>query len=275
MCSEDQLIDSHIQMPKVMLKRFHNKNHSFFYYDVEHKYIATHGRADSLNTEYGYYSIQIEHYLGENIETPLGKVLAYLDKIDFSQDEITVEEDFDDKKIDHIVKDFAYSLMARDPTMFKEMQNNLIHGQFAAMFNQREHNQFVRAQHDFVAQHGFEIGKKNSMFSDHIVTFMLNQTEIPFVLPISGLYAFQLNGHICVNLPISSILSLCLVHNDDAESLIRDGKRLMYLVKEPETITFFNEMAFRRQVGTGLGYVVCPAREELDRLKMKFVDERV
>lgn len=65
-------VNSHIQMPKEMIKRFHNEYNLCCYYNVEGNFIGTKGPAESLNTEWGYYSVDAEHYLRDTIEPPFG-----------------------------------------------------------------------------------------------------------------------------------------------------------------------------------------------------------
>lgn len=252
MQTENQNVQSHIQMPKLLLKQFHNQSSHFYYYDITKKYIGTRGSANSLNTEYGYYSIQTEHYLRDRVETSFGKVLATIRTIDFKQDTISIDSSFKP-----IVMDFIFSLIARDPILQRELQKNSIYAQFLP----------IRVQHDFAATHGVDIGRKNNMFADYILTFIVNQTNIPFVLPIGGLYNYSLNGHSCVNLPISPQLALCLVHKDYAERLIHKETISMFSTDISDTIMCMNNVAFKAQVERDWGYVVCPEREELDRLK--------
>ena len=100
-------IDSHIQMPKCILKRFENPNfNSFYSYDVREDFIKKNGHASSTNTELGYYSTTVEQHLNQSIETPFSKALSALDEIDFDQPTISIETTHLDA-----IKEFAYSLI--------------------------------------------------------------------------------------------------------------------------------------------------------------------
>ena len=59
-------MDSHIQMPKFMLRRFENEQHELLYYDVETNVIAK-GFPKSINTEEDYYSDVMESILNREI----------------------------------------------------------------------------------------------------------------------------------------------------------------------------------------------------------------
>ena len=53
--TEPSNVNSHIQMPKLLLRRFHNDKTRFCYYDVKGRFIGTKGTAESTNTEFGYW----------------------------------------------------------------------------------------------------------------------------------------------------------------------------------------------------------------------------
>lgn len=48
-------INSHIQMPKCVLRNFADEKQTLFYFDFQKNAVKL-GRAASLNTELGYYS---------------------------------------------------------------------------------------------------------------------------------------------------------------------------------------------------------------------------
>ena len=248
----EQLVDSHIQMPKLLLKRFHNDNKKFFYYDVQKGFIGTNGSAKSINTEYGYYSLSTEHFLRDYIEAPFGRIVKHIENINFSQDYFRMTPDFQE-----VTMNFVYALIARDPDTSGEMNRNSVFLQFLP----------ARTRHDIAARNGIAFAKKKKLFSEYILTFMVNSTEIPFILPLMGLYSYGINGHSIINLPISPKVALCLVHKDYAERLIRDdGTISMFMVDNPEQLKKMNAFAFAAQKRHNWGCVICPQRDELDRL---------
>lgn len=252
------LVNSHIQMPQLLLKRFHNDYNRFFYYDVQKDIIGTNGTSKSVNTEYGYYSPSTEHFLRDYIETPFGRIITYIEKIDFRQDSFCMTADFEE-----ITRNFIYALLARDPEMVGEINKNSVFLQFLP----------ARTRHDIAARNGIAFAKKNNIFGEYILTFMVNCTEIPFVLPLMGLYSYSMNGHSVLNLPISQTKALCLVHKDYAERLIHgNGTISMFMIDNPEQLKKINTFAFAAQKRRNWGCVICPQREELDRLKTLGVD---
>ncbi len=250
---KEKLVNSHIQMPKLLLRRFHNENKRFFYYDVQKNFIGTNGTAKSTNTERGYYSSSTEAFLCGDIETPFAKIVTHVENIDFSQNRFCLTDDFEET-----TRNFIYSLLARDPETVQETNKNSVFFQFLS----------TRERHDLAVINGIAFAKDNALFSEYILTFMVNCTETPFVLPLMGVYSYGLNGHSIINLPISPATALCLVHKDYTERLLhKDGTISMFMVENPEQIKKMNTFAFTAQKRRNWGCVICPQREELDRLK--------
>lgn len=247
------MVKSHIQMPKVLLKRFHNANNQFFYFDVRKRVIGSNGNARSINTALGYYSQAIENFLRDNIETPLGILLKYIDENGIDGETFSIGA-----IMPSVVKVFVYSLIARGPDLNHRMSGE-------PDFWQDLPSQF---QHDYIAKRGIELQAKSNIFSGYIVTFMINRTNVPFVLSMDGIYGFTLNGHEVVNLPISPHMAVSLVNKSYENRILNeDGSFNMFEIHENEKIEFMNGRAFSTQLKREWGYVVCPERDELDRLK--------
>ena len=243
-------IQSHIQMPKLLLKRFHNENNRFYYYDVAGKFIGNKGTAESTNTEFGYYSVDTENYLSDNIETPFGKILAYIDSLDFTQEYFAMPFDFEQS-----TRAFIYSLLSRDPAMVSTVNKHSVFLQFLPK----------QSRNDFTAIIGILQAKQNDPFAEYFLTFMVNHTEVPF--PIAGLYSYSINGHSIINLPISPNIAICLVHKGYAKHLMHDnGMVSMFMVELPVKIIQMNIWAFISQKKRNWGRIICPSREELARL---------
>ncbi|MBO5867687.1 MAG: DUF4238 domain-containing protein [Oscillospiraceae bacterium] len=248
-----RLVKSHIQMPKEVLKRFHDEKIRFYYYDVKGGFVGSNGRAASTNSEQGYYSQSIENALNEYVETPLGNALKHIEKIDLSQGYLCITGE-----IENTIKNFIYALMARDPALVEKMDS---HSAFLQFLPDRE-------KHDIAVVEGMAFLKQNEFLSDYKLTIMVNTTEIPFVLPLVGIYCYGVSGPEMINLPISPYKALCLVRNDCAEPLIDDeGKIQLIVVHNPEQLRKMNTFAFVRQNKCNWGRVICSQKEELDRLK--------
>lgn len=252
------MINSHIQMPRVLLKRFHNSNQHFFYYDVEKRIIGNGGTAKSTNTALDYYSKPIEDYFRDNIETPFGNMLTYIEKTGIHGDTFSISAN-----AGQIIKNFICALVARGPNFSQQMNSE-------KDFWQAFPPQF---QHDFIAKTGLRIAIEQDIFSDYIVTFMINNTPIPFVLSMDGIYNYVINGHQVINLPLLPFVTASLIHKSYASRVIRtDGSISMFDISRPDDIMLMNDCAFSSQIKRNWGYVVCHEENELSRLKSKFID---
>ena len=69
-------MNSHKLLPKCILKNFSN-NGRLFSYDVLKGTLAI-TSAKQFNTEANYYSVAMEQQLSQNVEQPLGVLVAYL-----------------------------------------------------------------------------------------------------------------------------------------------------------------------------------------------------
>lgn len=245
-------IKSHIQMPRLLLKRFHNEHDSFYYYDIAKCCIGTRGTAKSTNVEFGYYSADIEEYLNDNIETPFSQLLNLIDKIDFGKDTFQLPTSFH-----QTAYNFLYSLIVRDPSMLQAINGSSTFFQFLPPQN----------RHDYAVVQGMTIAREKQIFSDYLVTFTINETHIPFVLPIGGIYNYSLNRHSIINLPISPQIAISFVHNSYAERLIHNESTVsMFLISDCKKIMQLNEIAFQSQLKQNWGVIITPTKSELERL---------
>ena len=112
-------VDSHIQMPRLLLKRFENKYHSFYYFDVKKGFIGSNGHAKSMNTEYGYYPDEVEKLLSTEIESPFSQVLKFIESLDLEKPFFTMTNTDESN-----IKQFLVSLMIRSPLFMDSINKN-------------------------------------------------------------------------------------------------------------------------------------------------------
>lgn len=244
-------VNSHIQMPKCMLKRFENQNHSFYYYDVEKGIIGNNGHAKTTNTQFGYYSEAVEKYLSANVEAPFAKILQFVDSVDFNNPDFTINNGFQ-----NIVKTFVYSLISRDPSLSLKIDEHSIFWRFLS----------VQDQHNYAAVEGINLVREIGFFDPFIVTFSVNKTNKPFVLPVCGIYSYVLQDAIHVNLPVSPQIAITLAKGKPFRNLQSEDIVPMYALEYDQIIDFLNGCAFEMQRKTGWGYVVSPEKEVLEEL---------
>ena len=109
-------------------------------------------------------------------------------------------------------------------------------------------------KNDFAVEIGLDEANSNSPFKDYIVTMIVNKTEIPFLLPIGGMYSY--GDFVCA--PISLYKAIALVKQDSklCKELI-DGELCKVLMVEKEAVLHqMNRFAIQAEVSHNKQYVV-------------------
>lgn len=244
-------INSHIQMPRFLLARFENEHHSFFYYDVPKRFIGTNGHAKSMNTEHGYYPDEIEKLLNTEIEEPFSQILKFIESLDLDKPFFAMIN-----TVESNIKRFLASLMIRSPLLMDSINKTFAFFQFFSPAD----------RHTLAITQGIVEAEKQKVFDHYRVTFTVNKTEKPFILPISGLFSYSLNGYAHVNLPVSPQIAITLVDNAGIPFVEKEGITRLYLITEDKYVTELNRFAFREQCKQGYGVVISPTKEALEEL---------
>lgn len=242
-------IDSHIQMPKCILKQFVNEYNAFYYYDVNksNKQIKK-GHPKSLNTQKGYYSLSVERKLQNLVETPLGDKINYVNS-DFDTPK-DVPFDFRD-----VALTYLHSLIARAPRTYSVIEKQSI---LLKLFN----NLSDREKNDFAVESVMAEANKKSPFEDYIVTMIVNKTDIPFILPIGGMYSY--GDFVCS--PLSPHRGIALVkQNTKLCNELMDGNVCKVLLIENELVLHqMNKFAINAEVVHNKQYIVSSKKELLE-----------
>ncbi len=244
-------VNSHVQMPRFLLARFENERHSFFYYDVKKGFIGSNGHAKSMNTEHGYYPDEIEKLLSDEIEKPFSQVLKFIDSLDLEKPFFTMTNTDESN-----IKQFLVSLMIRSPLFMDSINKSSVSFQFFTPADQRT----------LAITQGIMEAEKQRVFDRYRVTFTVNKTEKPFILPISGLYSYRLNGYAHVSLSVSPQIAITLIENDGIPFVEKEGITRLYLVMQEKHITKLNRFALQEQCKQNYGYVISPVKDALEEL---------
>ena len=256
----DEKIDSHIQMPKGILKKFVDKNHKIYCYDVITKKI--HQRTpSSCNTEVDWYDVNMEKELNKKIEDPFLKTVTYLERhIDKIPLVIT------GKNINDI-KNYFNALFARSPKMYEEAKK----GFFWPNFHTEQTN------HELAVSVGIDEMEKRGLFDEFKIFFIKNQTEIPFVLPIMGMYSYTIEetGERKIILPITPKLAIALIDNNFvAKYTGADNLSAIWIIEKEESVNMYNRYALVQQCKLKYGCVVSSTRKQLEEI-IKVVREKI
>ena len=246
-------IDSHVQMPKSILRKFET-NHHYYYYDVVKDIIGNRGTANTTNTEPGYYSYQMEYMLNQKIESPFlnvaNRIINALEK--------EAPFDIDTKQIGYIFSYF-YALIARSPKLFSIATKKMIYTQFA--------NIPTQLLHDTIVSNAIGIGYNQEYEKNYFISFLVNGSSLPLVLPVRGMYTVLAKNHPLIIMPIHPSYAILLVHNDLQSEFIQDNQNHLMYTDNPKIIFNFNLRAFKDQCSDKWGYVVSADKDLLIKLR--------
>lgn len=100
---------------------------------------------------------------------------------------------------------------------------------------------------------------------------MVNETEIPFVLPTGGLYAFK----DIINCPITPSRAFTLVKKESSVAFRLFGRDIcrVFLANRAEHIMKMNVQAFREEISKDGQYIVAPERDALEACKTAYFSD--
>lgn len=215
----ERTINSHIQIPRFILKNFANQQGTLFQLDAKTMQINR-GFAKSINTKKGYFSNEVEEMMQHCFETPFSILLNWVRKHEFA----SVNSDIS-KESWKIVKSFVLLTMARTPKMYENIVANTVYTRFAAV-NEEE-------KADLAVQICMEI--EETVLDTFTITFFYNTSSIPFVLPLCGIYSAPFSRFSSLIYPVAPDLAIMLVKGDFAQELV-EGNRTKLTVLNDEKL---------------------------------------
>lgn len=234
-------------MPKYILKCFETKG-KFFYYDIVKNYIGTDGKAHSFNTEFGFYAKETEDFLSGFVETPFGKIKELISKNSWDS-QGTIDSCFEAK-----AKLFVYALSSRNPDSIQRMANLFLIPE--GLTSQESHKLGLMV--------GLTSLTLDDPLSEYGVTVAVNRTNIPFVLPMCGLYFVKFNGFEHAVFPLLPDKAIVFIEQKGKSTIIHDGIVHPYSISDPQFIESLNKCAVKTQCAIGNSYVVSPDRKALE-----------
>lgn len=244
-------VNSHIRMPKCVLRQFEDEKHFVYFLNLKEGWIQkTH--AESINTEEGYYSKEVEHFLRDNIETPFGQILKFINSIDPKAPEFTMTND---KKV--VMRRFVYALVSRSREMVAKIHQTSLFAQFMP----------ERDQHDWAAVAGIREAAKRRLFEDWEITFMENHTTVPFVLPLCGTYSYKYNGDLFLNIPVTPHYTITFIPKAAAHKYIQGNTMRLFKIAEPDQVMRLNMFTLTSEKKDGNYGIASNSRDILEKIK--------
>lgn len=242
-------MNSHIQMPKCVLKQFANEDNVLFYYNFKDGHIAK-SSAKYINTEKNYYSDEMEMFFNRNIETPFSKVIEEIKKPN--------RVFFDETKVRSIYN-FVNALVARSSIVENQLNTNSSAYQLIPKEQKRN---------DFRAWFAFNsICKNGGVIEDCRFTLGVNDSLIPFVLPNSGLYEFEYGNEVLLNMPITPFRSIIFILGKKSKFI--DDNGIIPLCFKLKAVMTLNEKAFTEECQYNRLSVASGSKNELERIVTK------
>lgn len=248
-------VNSHIRVPKCILKQFEDDKHFVYFWDLKNGWIQK-SHAESINTKKGYYSLQAEAFLRDEIETPLGKAIQTVKNIDLIQPEFTM-----DNSTKEIFRRYVHALVARSQTMLEIMNKSSVFLQFMSL----------RDQHDLAAIMGIDEAQRARVFGDWEITFMMNRTNTPFVLPLCGTYSFSLNGDTMFSVPLTPYRAIIFMEHTAVKKYYIDQKMRLFQIVEPAQVIQFNAFALSSEQKDGNYGIASNEKRVLEMLQKNSV----
>ena len=119
-------------------------------------------------------------------------------------------------------------------------------------------------QHDLTVALIMENKEYYKSFEKFDVSFIVNTTDIPFVLPTRGIYEYSINGVDCLNSPLTPRFSIFL--KDCEKQIHYEEDNTFMVVYDACKIEEMNNCAFVKQKNDNIGYVVSSNKETLKEL---------
>lgn len=254
--------NSHIQIPKCLLKRFENENHELFYFDNNDYTEAApikKGHAKTLNTEYGYYSSDVEKVLNTNIETPLGRVLTAINNCDFNAKNIILPTDSE-----IIIRNYAYSLLCRSAQILETLKNESISFRLFIKDGQQ--------QHDIAVIEGMQSAFNIGYFRDWHLAFVLNDTTKPFILPLYGVFSFNDGNRIYLHIPLTPKISASLICGNKYENYMANKCIPIIRIADEKQIFIINQIGCRYELLHNRGVCISSDKEYLKTIISSLVE---
>lgn len=255
-------VDSHIQIPKGILKHFADHTHRVYYLDTKTEHIGLAG-AKKLGTEYGYYSDKHEQFLNKEIENPLINLGAKVRRL-LCDESLTITLS---KEEEMILKRYIAASIARSNLALDAMHK--ASGKYSQLLLS------TQQKHDFIS--GFGATRNNIVyqtFESYYLVILINRTDVNWVVPRNCFYAVSSQELECVVAPISPKCALCLFPPKYVEENIDSFQYRLGVVNDPTFVATMNKRALLYEYLFNQTFVASATKNELEQLRNYMRDSK-
>lgn len=251
--------NSHIIIPKFILKNFDNENGSLYQMDVYDMRINL-GHSKTINTRKGYYTDSTEEYLNASYEKPFADQIKRIICWDFSNLYPITEEFI------ITAKRFICSLFFRDPQMFDNIQSKSTIFQFCHVKKEDRADLPVLA----MSQEDYTF-----VFDKYMLVFAQTEGTSSFVLPLSGLYNATFFNSSAMIMPVAPHFALVLIDKDAEKHIVtNESVRVLripdYNVARLNVLALYHQRRTNHKKALGYSWVVAQDRETLEKLSKDY-----
>lgn len=170
-------VDSHVQLPKSIINNFRisKENGNVYVLNLDTREIEEKG-PKKIGIKYGHYNEMIEELLCKKYEHPLSLIKNKLEK--WNQDHaagMLSEEEIE------TIKSFLKMLICRDPQMIEDVYSGSVLAKFFG----------IKPSASDIVRYADKINLNNKYFADNYPVIIFNNTKVPFVTSISGVYLWK------------------------------------------------------------------------------------
>ena len=244
---------SHMQMPKCVLKQFTIKEgtlkNKLYLYDFNTKDFRV-STPDGVNTCEGGYRDEVENELSGKIESPLGRLIAFVKSEEFEKQHFSLS-----KNLNEAIYNYIYALIARSPQMLQQVKEQSI---FSDLYTEQDFRSLTVLM-------GLITANEENLFKKYTPTFFINNSNEPFILPLCGAYDMQKsNGEQLIQLPITEKVAIRMIDNRFLNNYINDSKLVRLSSSNDKVIQQFNHIAYLVQQRKGNGVLIASNKSALE-----------
>ena len=204
-------VDSHVQLPKLLLKNFRTKDNLFYLNTSSNQIIKS--CAGKYNTHFGYYSLEFEEYLNRNYEKIISNIIRRF--IPFIKQEVMT---ITLNNLNNNINRLFFMALIRNPKYIKEINEYSLTSQ---LFDG-----------GYDAENIAIIGEKmnNNFIKGYTPVPLINTTSKNFVTLKSLISNLYIDGGIeCMVMLLHPKIAIALVPNDYYKKMIAEQGDQTYL----------------------------------------------
>lgn len=257
----NKYVKSHIQVSRLLLKNFSfrkniqtkkgiDKSPRVYYLDLQTQKISEE-KINDIDSKFAYYNPMIEEYLAE-LETKVGEIFAIVKNYD--KKSVTLN-----KENIETIKDFFEYAIIRSPKTLSDVNKQ-----------SKCTKIFGNASHSFIINL-FKSNKKLKMFEEYFPNILINDSDIPFILPKCIMYGIQLKKekYPWFIMPIKNNIAIILQHKDCIKKYLNNGTMNLVKTEQNNLICLLNDIALKNEQSQNNKFLISSINglDELKRLQ--------